>query len=446
MFCHDPNVTGRLRGVLASLIGRRTRLRWVYLILGGALLMPYFFVALVAVELLGVGADPAGGSPLAAQFLAYLAALPLVAATGFFPMVRTLQVAAVRALLGVPIDVLPSGPSGPAVSWQTRRRTAGWFVLHLAVGGLVGAASIGLPPAAALLLALPVTGERPWRAVKGIRTTLIAHHGLGPLLGLATLAVLFAAVLVAGAGLARLAPRLLGPSATDRLAALQRRSDRLAERNRLARELHDSVGHALSIVTVQAGAAGRVLDRDPGLARQSLTAIEQTARNALSELDHVLGLLREEPDGAPASDSAAPRLTLADLDRLLGQAELGGVQVRRDISGQIDLLPAVVSREAYRIVQESMTNAVRHAGGTAVSLRVEAAAGRLELEITNPLPGAAASSASGAAASSAPGAPRQRANGGSGLRGIEERVAALGGNASTGPVRGEWRVRVELPL
>jgi signal transduction histidine kinase len=147
---------------------------------------------------------------------------------------------------------------------------------------------------------------------------------------------------------------------------------------------------------------------------------------------------------------------------LLGQAELGGVQVRRDISGAVDLLPAVVSREAYRIVQESMTNAVRHASGTPVSLRVEAAADRLELEITNPLPEAQGTPGAGMEASRAPdaeatrapeagtnravGVLRQRANGGSGLRGIEERVAALGGSASTGPVRGEWRVRVELPL
>ena len=85
----------------------------------------------------------------------------------------------------------------------------------------------------------------------------------------------------------------------------------LAERNRLARELHDSVGHALSIVTVQAGAAGRVLGGDPEFARQALTAIETSARNGLRDLDHVLGLLRDD------AASRAPTPTLADLQRLV---------------------------------------------------------------------------------------------------------------------------------
>lgn len=109
------------------------------------------------------------------------------------------------------------------------------------------------------------------------------------------MAVLLALIVVAGALLSRAAPWFLGPSAAERIAAMESEAVKLAERNRLARELHDSVGHALSVVTLQAGAAGRVLDSDPAFAREALGAIEESARAALEDLDHVLGLLRDDP-------------------------------------------------------------------------------------------------------------------------------------------------------
>lgn len=229
----------------------------------------------------------------------------------------------------------------------------------------------------------------------------------------------------AGGGLARLAPRLLGPTPAERLAALQRHAMRLAERNRLARELHDSVGHALSIVTVQAGAAGRVLDRDPAFARQALADIETSARNGLRDLDHVLGLLR---DDAP---SRAPVPTLADLPGLVDSTRSAGVDLSAELTGRIDEVPQAVSREAYRIVQESLTNAARHASHLPVSLSLEIGADHLELELSNPLDASPS---------------HRQEGGGRGLNGIRERVASLRGQVSAGPEADRWRVAVRLPL
>ena len=207
-------------------------------------------------------------------------------------------------------------------------------------------------------------------------------------------------------------------------AAVERHAVRLAERNRLARELHDSVGHALSIVTVQAGAAGHVLDRDPAFARRALAEIETSARNGLRDLDHVLALLR---DDAPAR---APSPTLADLQRLVDRTRSAGVDVSAELTGSIDAIPQAVSREAYRIVQESLTNAARHAGRVPVSLSLSVGADHLELELTNPLAGAAA----------------EGRGGGRGLHGIRERVTSLHGQMTAGPDAGSWRVAVRLPL
>jgi len=236
---------------------------------------------------------------------------------------------------------------------------------------------------------------------------------------------LIAVAAAASAALARLAPRLLGPSPAELLAGAQRDAMRLAERNRLARELHDSVGHALSIVTVQAGAAGRVLESDPGFVREALGNIETSARNGLRDLDHVLGLLRDD------AAARTPTPTLADLHRLVDSTRSAGVELTAELTGQIEEVPQAVSREAYRIVQESLTNAARHAGPVPVNLSLDIGADHLELELSNPLDASPSRPAEG---------------GGRGLDGIRERVASLRGQVSAGPEAGRWRVAVRLPL
>ena len=242
------------------------------------------------------------------------------------------------------------------------------------------------------------------------------------------LALLVALVLLRaglGALLASWAPAFLGPSPAERLALLERQAGQLAERNRLARELHDSVGHALTVATLQAAAARRLLDTDPTFARDALASVEDASRAALDDLDHVLGLLRHGDAAA-----TAPQPTLADLDRLLAETRAAGVEVRAEPAGDLARVPAVVSREAYRIVQEGLTNALRHAGRVPVTLRLATEADRLELELTNPLGPAG----------------QPPAGGGRGLRGIAERVAILGGRMTAGPDGTSWRVAVSLPL
>jgi len=392
--------------------------RYAYLVIGAALVAPYVTLAGFVWQALegGVGA----AATWAVAIAVCCVALPI--ATGMLAPVRALEIAAARLLLNV--EVGDAETAGGDASWPTRWRSAAWFVAHLVVGGVIGTLTVVLPPAViAACLAPFASGEVQ---LGQLDPTIPGGPGSAWIVPLALLSPVALVYLAAGASalMARAAPRLLGPSPAERLAALERQAVRLAERNRLARELHDSVGHALGIVTVQAGAAGRVLDSDPGFARQALTDIETSAREGLRDLDHVLGLLRDE---AP---SRAPTPTLADLHRLVGSTRSAGIDLTAELTGPIDEVPQAVSREAYRIVQESLTNAARRAGRSPVSLTLNVGAEDLELELTNPLD------------ASQP----QGGGGGRGLNGIKERVISLRGQISAGPEAGRWRIAVRLPL
>ncbi|WP_079008397.1 histidine kinase [Streptomyces sp. XY431] len=411
---------GPVRRTLRALFGRQARLRWVHLVLGGALLMPYWLLSTVVLGSL----DPQKGPLL--QVLLYFAALatslPMAATTALVPTVRALEGAAALALCAPARagEVV----TGPARSWAARRRTAGWFVLHLAFGGIVSGMTLAGTPFAAMLVLRPTGFEE--------LTRFWEDHGVpgplpGPVLGLALFALIVGTSAGLGGLLARWAPVLLGPTPDERLAAAERRATVLAQRNRLARELHDSVGHALSAVGIQASAAARVLRTDPEFAAEALAAIEETARGAVAELDAVLGLLREEERGEAAT--AGP--TLAGLDDLLRQLARTGVTVDAELAPGLDRLPPEFSREAYRIVQEGLTNVLRHAGPAPARLRVSLADGWVGIELTNPLERLR------------PGRP----GGGRGLRGIGERAAALHGDCEAGPTHDGtmWRLAVRLP-
>ncbi|MFD7384983.1 sensor histidine kinase [Streptomyces anulatus] len=408
--------------LLAALFGRRARLRWLHLIIGGALLMPYFLVGAVLVGMVGGGAL---FSSVPAQFAAFAVALPLAAVSGFFPLVRPLSVAAARALCGIPPGLLADGP---AKTRQARVRTAGWFTLHLALGGIISGATLTLPPFAVAVAALPFFA--------GLRTTWLLDGpemlrgtwalALAPFAGLAMLLALALVAAAAGKVLARRAPVLLGPTPEDRLAAAERRAADLAVRNRLARELHDSVGHALSAVTLQAGAARRVLDRDPEFVREALTAIEETTRRTVGELDSVLGLLQRDEEPGDADTAYGPGLDA--LGVLLAHC---GVPVAYERQGDPDSVDPVVSREAYRIVQEGLSNASRHGGGTSpVRLLLAVRERELEIVMENPLGERPAV---------------VRPGGGRGLRGIAERAVLLGGRTEAGADGGLWRLTAVLP-
>ncbi|MBD0842489.1 sensor histidine kinase [Streptomyces sp. TRM68416] len=413
-----------MREFARLLFGRRTRRRWIHLILGGALAMPYVFVGQLVV-------GPALDSryvfnDLRAQVLSFVVGLPLAALTAWlFPLTRSMEAVVVRSLCGVDEGRLSYGPARSRVA---RRRTAAWFTLHLGFGGIIAGMSLAVPPFAAVLIALPVVALFD-DDLLGLPEAMGDGRllALMPVAGVACLVALAACAAGAGALLARWAPALLGPTPEDRLAAAEARAADLAVRNRLARELHDSVGHALSAVALQASAARRVLDSDPEFVREALAAIEDTTRRTVGELDAVLGVLRE---GDAPGTAPAPTLA-ADLDGLLRRTRAGGLRVRATVDADPESLPPVVSREAYRIVQEGLSNALKHAGGqVTVTLRIAVADGHLEITLDNPL---------GAAAPCRPG-------GGHGLRGIADRARLLGGTAEAGADAAGWRLRVRLPL
>lgn len=308
-----------------------------------------------------------------------------------------------------------------AATWAERWRTVLWLETRMLLAVPVWTATVWLSATSADLV-LTAAGNGPsgeW-LVRGVEP-----HWWYALLTPLPLVALLALVVLSGRLVTEAAKRLLGPSPVQRLTALEERTEQLLERNRIARELHDSIGHALTVAVVQAGAARAA--HDPAFTERALAAIEETGRDALDDLERVLRVLRES--GTPVGQ----RPTLGEADRLLDSARGSGAKIDADVSGPLERVPGAVSREGYRILQESLTNVLRHSGTVPVRVRIAVAGGRLELEVTNPLRDPAAD-------------PAAVPGGGSGLRGIRERAALLGGRAETGPHKGEWRVRARLPL
>ncbi|MFB7473944.1 sensor histidine kinase [Kitasatospora sp. NPDC056184] len=211
---------------------------------------------------------------------------------------------------------------------------------------------------------------------------------------------------------------------------LLRREVVAEERARLARELHDSVGHTLNVVLVQAGAARRLLDREPERTRELLSGMEHTGREALDDLDRVLGLLRRGAGDGDEEEGAAPQPGIADLERLAERLGGAGLRVRVRIDPAARRVPRSLDVSAFRIVQEALTNTVKHAGARSVGVTVRCAAGRLAVEVSD--------DGRGVPAGYAPGR---------GLLGVAERVSVLGGRVEHGPGEpGGFRLRAELPV
>ncbi len=260
-----------------------------------------------------------------------------------------------------------------------------------------------------------------------------------PLLALmACVAVLTVLVLDALVRLAAAAaPRLLGSETELRISALEQSTRRLVDRTRLARDLHDTIGHALTASLLQATAARRTLapvaDRplQPEFARQALEHIETNTRTALAELDRVLTVLRTEDGGAEPAAWSAP--ALADLEGLLAGLRDGGLPVALVVDGDVDDVPPALQELAYRVVQEGTTNVLRHAGCPLTVAQVARSGDVLVVRVCN-------ERASQLDSRPGPG-------GGRGLAGLRERTAAAGGTLSAEPTpSGGFELSVTLPL
>ncbi|MFL6271609.1 MAG: sensor histidine kinase [Actinomycetes bacterium] len=226
--------------------------------------------------------------------------------------------------------------------------------------------------------------------------------------------------------------RLEQTAELERARAEQARQAVAEERLRLARELHDVVAHSISVIAVQSGVGAHVAKTQPEEAAKALAAIEVTSRAALTELRRLLGVLRQEDE--PQGD-LAPVPGLADLDSLLAEVAKAGLAVRLQVEGRPAQLPAGVDLSAYRIVQEALTNVVKHAGPARAQVAIRYRDHEVMVEVTDDGRGAAAPTGDG------------RARVGHGLIGMRERVAVFGGDLQTGPrPGGGFRVAARLPL
>ncbi len=200
----------------------------------------------------------------------------------------------------------------------------------------------------------------------------------------------------------------------------------MAERSRIARELHDVIAHSVSVMVVQSEAAAEVFDREPDRARHALERIQTTGRDALIELRRLLGVLKEER----SAPSLAPQPGVRDLERLLADVREADLVVRLDVCGKPVALAPGLELAAYRVVQEALTNALRHARPANARIRVDYREHELAIDVHNDGAASAASNGSG-----------------HGLAGMGERVALYGGQLEAGPVAaGGYRVSARFPL
>jgi signal transduction histidine kinase len=206
------------------------------------------------------------------------------------------------------------------------------------------------------------------------------------------------------------------------------------ERMRIARELHDVVSHTIGVISVQAGVASHLLERRPDKAAESLAAIRQASDEALGELHAMLGVLRDG-DGSGAEAPLSPAPGLGELDALVAQAAGSGLEVRVSVQGHPRRLPAAVDLAAYRVVQESLTNVVRHARASRAEVTVRHTDGQVVVEVTDNGNGAG------------PASGRRDRRSGQGILGMRERARALGGSLEAGPrPGGGFRVQATLPV
>jgi signal transduction histidine kinase len=324
------------------------------------------------------------------------------------------------------------------------RRTAPWAAFVLSAGAIFPLhlldypGELGLLPAIALFELAASTGEDAGRSRWAAAVAALAFFAVlaapvvfdqsdgAPASGMLAGAGIWAAAWLAGDRARLRRERIAGleerAHRAEREAERERRLAAAEERTRIARELHDSAGHAINVILVQAGAARLLRERDPEASTKALETIEDVARDTIGEIDRLVHALREneEPPRAP--------IGLDAVDELAERHRSAGLPVRVEIGGPPRRLPGGVDAAAYRIVQEALLNAVRHGDGGEAGVRVQFGPEALEVTVTNPARN---------------GTPRP--GGGHGITGMRERANLLGGRLEAAAEGGEFRVRAQLP-
>jgi signal transduction histidine kinase len=302
--------------------------------------------------------------------------------------------------------------------------------------GYVNGASLVAPILALYAVATQVSVRRAAIAavltLGVLMTATAANNPFGHISGGGFDIIPFMVVAVVFAGIAVANRRAYVASIQDRADQdARRRIDE--ERLRIARELHDVVAHTMATINVQAGVAAHVLPSKPEAAAEALLAIKTASKEGLRELRAILNVLRQADDADPVQ----PAPGLAQLDALIEGARRAGLPVTFAVTGDRFPLPTAVDLAAYRIVQESLTNVIRHAGPADAAVSIRYHPGEIAIDVTDtghgPKPGAAASAAGGTA--------------GHGQVGMRERAAAVGGTVQTGPrPGGGYQVTARLPV
>ena len=226
----------------------------------------------------------------------------------------------------------------------------------------------------------------------------------------------------------------LGEAARNRRLAIEQASRRAVgdEQARIARELHDVIAHSVSVIVVQASAADDVFDERPDQARAALRSIESAGREALAELRRLLAAVRTQAEADADGEPAHPQPGLDRLGELAAPLRAAGLEVALHREGDEDAVPAGVDLSAYRIVQEALTNTLRHAGASRAEVTVRSEPGMLELDVLDDGHGGTGPAPDG---------------GGRGIAGMRERATMLGGTLDAGPLpEGGFRVHARLPL
>ena len=357
--------------------------------------------------LLGFHHDSSKGIDAVSVVLAAIACWPLLAHRRVPLAVFALTTAASAIMMGLGYGLGP--PVGPtcalffvAVDERTRARLGLTAAVVFGFGGLhLVAATVGStgPPATAILGAVVLWGGA-WIVGDQLRQRR-----------------------------QRLAELVERAERAERETERERRLAAAEERTRIARDLHDSAAHAINVILVQAGGARLLQERDPEAVRTALTTIEHVARETIDDIDQVIRGLREDGAGDATHDVIEPPIALAAADTLVTRCRAAGLSVQMRVDGAPRPLTPGLDQAAYRILQESLTNAARHGRGPA-DVRIAYGEHELELAVSNPLSGTDNG---------------DTVHRGHGIQGMRERAALLGGRLEVGGSDGRFCVHADLP-